>query len=80
MTGVQTCALPISNENCWKMHLECAKILAKKMKSGSYIFFDDVYVGAPYWNGKGKTAIPFLLDNGFELVEFKPTAAVFKKV
>jgi len=70
----------LTNKNCWKMHFDCAKILVEKMMSGGYLFFDDVYSGFPDWDGKGKTAIPFLLENGFTLIEYKPNAAIFKKL
>ena len=57
----------ISNEACHQMHLRCAKALEERMPVGSIIVFDDVF-GAYSdieWDGKGKLAIPFLLENGF---------------
>jgi len=57
----------ITNENSWKMHLECAKALSSKMKKGAVIFFDDTEATLEVWNGKGKTAVPFLLENGFKI-------------
>lgn len=81
-------------ENCWKMHYDCAVSIVKKMKKGGYICFDDVNPidsernlilkrvekKYPKWSGKGETAIPYLLENGFELVDNKRSGALFKKM
>lgn len=59
----------LTNENCYKCHLQMAQNAIDKMAKNGIIFFDDVYSDEPDWDGKGKTAIPFLLDNGFEIIE-----------
>lgn len=69
----------LTNENCWKMHYDCAVACVEKMPKGGIIFFDDVYSSAPEWDGKGKTAIPYLLSNGFSIIEYKPNALVLEK-
>ena len=60
----------ITNENCWKMHLECAEELFNKMPIGGFVCFDDVLSGHPKWEGKGKYAIPKLLKNGFVVEDY----------
>ena len=66
----------ITSENCFKMHLDAVKFLDKKMPSGGLVVFDDVWNDG-LWRGKGETAIPWMLKNGFELVYFQPNAAAF---
>lgn len=83
----------LNDENCWKMHLECAEAVVDKIIPGGYIAFDDVNpvdesgqlvlkpVSENYalWSGKGKTAIPYLLENGFKIVGNKRSAALLQK-
>ena len=70
----------LTDGNCWKMHCNCAKALVKNMPLGGYVCFDDVLTGPPNWKGKGKTAIPLLLKNGFCLLAHeKCKAAIFKR-
>ena len=68
----------ITNENCWKMHYDCCTHLVKKMKSDSVIVFDDI-LDIEKFNGKGKTAVPLLLDNGFEILDYIPNSLLMKK-
>lgn len=68
----------ITNENSHKMHLECSIEISKKSKQGTIVCFDDVLNGKTF-DGKGKTAIPYLLDNGFEIIEYVPNAIILKK-
>lgn len=55
----------ISNKQCHQMHLECSANLLDKVPTGGMVLFDDVLNHE--FEGKGKTAIPFLLENGFKL-------------
>jgi hypothetical protein len=57
----------ITNQQCWDMHLTCCKNIIPKMDIGGLICFDDIFDKNTF-AGKGKTAIPFLLENGFEIV------------
>lgn len=80
-------------ESCWKMHYDCCVSFVEKVPVGGAIVFDDVFptddndkkimgmVDSKYlkWGGKGTTAIPLLIENGFELVHYKPNGAVFKR-
>jgi len=69
----------LTNENCWEMHYKCAVALSKIMEPNTYICFDDVKSGPPNWEGKGKLAIPYLLENGFEIVKKVPDSILLKK-
>jgi NAD(P)-dependent dehydrogenase (short-subunit alcohol dehydrogenase family) len=55
----------ITNEASWKMHLEVAVELVRLVKIGGYVCFDDTHLENKIWIGKGKLAIPMLLDTGF---------------
>jgi hypothetical protein len=84
----------LNNENCWKMHLDCAIAIKDKIVPGGYVVFDDVNpvdekgdlilkpVAEDYnlWSGKGKTAIPYLLDNGFVLIDNQRSGALLQKI
>ena len=67
----------ISNELCHKMHLECCENLLEKMNTGGLILIDDVLNNK--FDGKGKTAIPFLLENNFEILELGNNGCLLRK-
>lgn len=50
------------------MHLDCCKNIIHKCNSSSLICFDDILNNNN--KGKGVTAIPFLLDNNFKIIEY----------
>jgi len=56
-------------ENIKKCHnhsLNELKAAWNKLKPKCYVLFDDVFNSE--WDGKGKLSIPYLLENGFEIV------------
>jgi len=59
----------LNNENSWKMHLEACQNAIDKIPVGCYICFDDTVQRGNEWEGKGKLAIPFLLKNGFDIID-----------
>lgn len=62
-------ATTINDEACWKMHWECAQKLALRMKVGGIVVFDDTWRNQEEaFDGKGKTAIPYLQKRGFEII------------
>jgi len=69
----------ISDEACWNMHLDCAVEFVRKCPQGGIVVFDDVFNEHGEWLGKGKTAVPYVLDNGFEMVTRTSKTVVFKK-
>ncbi len=71
--------VPLTNEMAWKMHLEASKAVHEKIIPGGLICFDDVWKDVNgQWQGKGKTAIPFLLEHGYKLVKFKPDSLLLE--
>lgn len=69
----------ITDDNAAAMHLACAKSLPRVVPAGGFVCVDDVLSGAPSWKGKGRDAIPWLFEHGFELLEFRRTAALLWK-
>ena len=58
-----------SNEKCKQVHLEQAKLIAKLAADKCIIQFDDTYGNLDeHLLGKGATAVPWLLDNGWKTV------------
>jgi hypothetical protein len=57
-----------TSEEAAKQHLEDAKIIIEKdlMNKNGIILIDDI--GYNIVDGKGKYSIPFLLENGYEIV------------
>lgn len=69
----------ILEAQCHKMHLECAEAVLTKMDPDGLICFDDTWTDADgQWLAKGTTAMPFLLENGFALLEACNNAALLK--
>lgn len=68
----------INDKSCHKMHLDCAKNCIEKMSAGGVIVFDDCF-GEKFETGKGVTAIPFLIDNGFKVIMRNPQAVALQK-
>lgn len=58
----------INDEACWKMHLDAAHAIIGKTGPGCIIAFDDTWRdGQGNWLGKGRDAIPLLMNNGFSV-------------
>lgn len=66
----------ITDEASWKSHLEMVQNVYKKGKSHSLICIDDVLSDT---KGKGCTAIPFLLKNGWNTLENNYRAQIFSQ-
>lgn len=58
----------INDEDCHKMHLECAETIVKKLSVNGAVCLDDTWFENGKWRGKGTTALPYLLNNGFNIV------------
>jgi hypothetical protein len=85
--------LRMTLENCHKMHYDCAVSISEKMPSGGFVCFDDVNpvddsgnlifdrVAPDYkkWSGKGATAIPFLIEKGFEIIDNRRACALLRR-
>lgn len=59
----------INNAACHSMHLDCTVELVRLCSEQTTIVFDDVWKEGDTWKGKGETAIPYLLKNGFRVTE-----------
>lgn len=73
----------ITNDNCWKSHLDMVKAVADKGKPYSLICIDDVLSENHIYHrykGKGETAIPWLKENGWEEIERKYQAVIFRRL
>ena len=69
----------INNEACWAMHLRCAKAFVQKCPEGGIVVFDDVFFKDGAWSGKGKLAIPYMLERAFDVIAQTPKTAVFRR-
>lgn len=70
----------ISDADCHQMHLDCAHSLLDKLAENGLICFDDTWIDAAgNWSAKGTTAMPFLLANGFEIVNAENSAALLRR-
>ncbi len=69
----------INDPACWKMHLDCAEQFVAKCPSGGIVVFDDVFLEEGAWAGKGKDAVPFMLEGGFEIVGQTPHTLILRK-
>jgi len=59
----------INDEACWKMHEACAQAICAKMRIGGIVVLDDTWTDeSGQYAGKGKRALPLLLQNGFEII------------
>jgi hypothetical protein len=68
------------DENILKCHLHSLneiKAAWDKLNENCFVLLDDVFNSE--WDGKGKLSIPYLLDNGFELVYFTDSQALLKR-
>lgn len=67
-------------ENIRKCHQHSLnEIIAawNKLNKNCFVLIDDVF--GSNWDGKGKLSIPYLLENGFELVYFKDSQVLLKR-
>ena len=63
------------------MHKECADSIIRKMRKGGIVALDDTWIDeAGEYQGKGKTALPLLLKNGFEIVAANRTTYCLKRM
>lgn len=70
----------INDAACHQMHLECAEALIAKLSPDGLICFDDTWLDENGdWTAKGKTAMPFLLESGFVVVEARNHAGLLRR-
>jgi hypothetical protein len=70
----------IDQEACHQMHLECAEAIAEKLSPNGIVCVDDTWLDEKgQWTAKGKLAVPFLLDNGFCVIEQRNNAVLLQR-
>ena len=70
----------IDEIECHKMHLDCAKSVLKKLSSVGLVCVDDTWLEDGLWTAKGTLAMPYLLENGFNLLEARNRSALLNRV
>ncbi|MCX7744166.1 MAG: hypothetical protein N2167_06330 [Flavobacteriales bacterium] len=69
-----------TNEAAYKMHLDAAQEVWDKVVPGGFICFDDAWKdNQGNWQGKGKTAIPFLLSHGYVINYYKKNSVLLQR-
>ncbi len=70
----------IDEEACHLMHLECAKSVVKKLKGDGVVCIDDTWLDEnKHWTAKGTLAVPYLLDNKYEIIEQRNKALLLNR-
>lgn len=69
----------INESECHRMHLDCAESVAKKLSPFGLVCIDDTWLEDGRWTAKGTLAVPYLLSNGFELLEARNRAALLRR-
>jgi hypothetical protein len=70
---------PIDEAQCHQMHLDCAKTVQLKLSKQGLVCVDDTWLEDGNWVAKGTLAMPYLLANGFELIEARNRAAILRR-
>lgn len=71
----------ITDEACWMSHKECAEVIIDRMPQGGIVALDDTWLDAEAnYCGKGKLAVPMLLEAGFEIVAQTKETICLKRV
>lgn len=68
------------DENIKKCHLHSlneVKAAWDKLNKSCFILIDDIFNAE--WEGKGKLSVPYLLENGFEVVYYKDSQVLLKR-
>jgi hypothetical protein len=67
----------ISEYKCHQMHYDCAKSINAKLARDGLVCIDDTWLDNDQnWTAKGTLAMPYLLSNGFQLIEARNRAAL----
>jgi predicted O-methyltransferase YrrM len=69
----------IEDAACHQMHLDCAESVQRKLSPFGLVCVDDTWIEDGRWTAKGTLAMPFLLAQGFELVEGRNRAALLRR-
>lgn len=70
----------INDEDCWRMHLDCAANALPNLSENALVVFDDSWEDSlGELHGKGKLAIPFLLEHGFREIKRTRTTICLRR-
>lgn len=71
----------IDEELCHKMHLDCAISVVEKLSPNGLVCIDDTWQDDEgRYTAKGTTAVPYLLNNGFEIIVERNRAVLMRRV
>lgn len=71
---------PIDEQACHQMHLDCARSVADKLWAHGLVCVDDTWRdGGGGWTAKGTLAVPYLLAQGFELLDERNRAVLMAR-
>jgi hypothetical protein len=62
------------------MHLDCAMAIKDRMAPDGVVCIDDTWLDNGNWTAKGTLAMPFLLGQGYRLLEARNRAALLGRV
>ncbi|MEX0740637.1 MAG: hypothetical protein WD071_14960 [Pseudohongiella sp.] len=69
----------IDDEECHRMHLDCAESIVAKLALKGVVCLDDTWLDDGSWTAKGTLAMPYLLANGFRLLEARNRAVLLAR-
>ncbi|HXG26415.1 MAG TPA: hypothetical protein VNL94_06145, partial [Candidatus Binatia bacterium] len=69
----------ITDEGAAAMHLACAEALMPRVVPGGLVVIDDTWSDGEGFGGKGRDAVPALLDGGFRIVARTKTAVALQR-
>ncbi|MBD1152120.1 hypothetical protein IDH08_01910 [Pelagibacterales bacterium SAG-MED22] len=69
----------ITNEMSADIHLEITKYLSEKVNKSALIVFDDTFLNNNIFLGKGKKAIPFLINLGFKVTSSNSNSVALER-
>jgi hypothetical protein len=70
----------IDELQCHQMHLDCAESVHQKLTDLGVVCVDDTWQEEGKWTAKGTLAMPYLLENGFEVLEARNRAAILHRL
>ena len=69
----------INDEACQRMHLIAAREGSRRLLQGGLLVIDDTWMEAGEWTGKGALAVPWLLEQGWPMLEAAERAVLLTK-
>jgi hypothetical protein len=74
---IQNLGSKIDDEKCHIMHLESAKSVVEKLRPNGMVCIDDTWQNKKgEWIAKGTLAVPYLLENGFKIIDKRNNAVL----